>query len=290
MADNLNKGHWIDAAWKKVLYAGIDDAIAFFMPGLAKDRDMSKEVEILKDEFPAFGIDTDKGMRVADLCLSVPLTGGISRKVNLFIESQHEDDKNFALRMFQTFFRMSDSFKENVTALAIFTGRAKDRDEYSYSCYGVELSFKYNTYHILSQDIEILRRDERVFAPVVLAARMMIAAKGKPASREKYAMELLKILRERDYDKKRIRFIMKFVGSVLQVKQDDIYPKVKGEFEMPWVPISQVQRELEIEDAKEEGKEAGKMEVARSMIAKGFSVDIIKECTGLDDNDILALG
>jgi hypothetical protein len=286
MADNLNKGHWIDAAWKRVLYEGIDDAIAFFMPSLAKDRDMSREVEILKDEFPAIGAETDKGMRVADLCLSVPLKGGISRKVGLFIESQHEDDKNFAFRMFQTFFRMSDSFKERITALAIFTGSAKDRNEYLYSCYGIELSFKYNTYHVQSQDIEALRRDERAFAPVVLAARMMIAAKGNPAIREKYALELLKILRGRDYDNKRIRFIMKFVGNVLKVKRDDIDPKVRREFEMPWVPVSQVQREIEIEDIKEENS----MEIARKLLAKGLSIDIIKECTGLDEDDILALG
>jgi hypothetical protein len=277
--NNQNRGHWIDAAWKKVLYEGIDDAIAFFMPDLARDRDMSREVETLKDEFPAIGAETDIGTRVTDLCLSVPLKGGISRKVGFFIESQHEDDKNFALRMFQTFFRMSDSFKEKITGLAIFTGRAKDRDEYSYSCYGVELSFKYNTYHVQSQDIETLRRDERMFAPVVLAGRMMIAARGKPAPREKYALELLKILRDRDYDNARIRFIMKFVGNVLQVKRDDIDTKVKGAFGMPWVPISQVQRELEIEDIKEEGK----MEVARSMLADGMPVEKIKKYTGLDD-------
>jgi hypothetical protein len=273
-------------AWKRVLYAGIDDAIAFFMPDLAKDRDMSREVEILKDEFPAIGTDTDKGMRVADLCLSVPLKSGLSRKVSLFIESQHEDDKNFAIRMFQTFYRMSDSFNEKVTALAIFTGRAKDRDEYLYSCYGVELSFKYNTYHVPSQDIEALKRDGRAFAPVVLAARMMIAAKGGSSIREKYAVELLKILRRRDYDSKRIKFIMRFVRSVLQVKRGDIDPNVKGEFEMPWVPISQVQREMEIEDIKEEGK----MEVARNMRDEGLPIEIIKKCTGLDEDEILMLG
>ena len=137
-----------------------------------------------------------------------------------------------------------------------------------------------------SQDTEALKRDGRVFAPVVLAARMMMAAKGKPAPREKYALELLKILSERDYDSKRIRFIMKFVGSVLQVKRDDIDQKVKGEFEMPWVPISQAQRELEIEDAKEEGK----IEVARNMLAKGYTVKAIEECTELDEDEILALG
>ena len=130
-----------------------------------------------------------------------------------------------------------------------------------------------------------MRWDKRAFAPVVLAARMMIAAKGKPATREKYALELLKILRERDYDNKRIRFIMKFVGSVLQLKRNDIDPKVKGEFEMPWVPVSQVQRELEIEDIREERT----LEVARKMLSKGVPVELIREYTELDEDDILAL-
>ncbi|MDR1133818.1 MAG: hypothetical protein LBL05_06610 [Synergistaceae bacterium] len=79
---------------------------------------------------------------------------------------------------------------------------------------------------------------------------------------------------------------MNFVGSVLQVRRDDIDPNVKGEFEMPWVPISQVQRELAIEDIKEEGK----MEVARSMLSEGLPFETIKKCTGLDEEDILALG
>jgi hypothetical protein len=224
-------------------------------------------------------------MRVTDLCFSVPVTGGESRKVGLFVEQQHEDDETFALRVFQTFYRMSDSFKEKITALAIFTGMSKDRDEYLYSCYGVELSFRYNTYHVLSRGIEELRQDERAFAPVVLAARMMIAAKGKAPNREKYVRELLKILRERDYDMKRRRFIMKFIGNVLNVRNNDISAELRREFYMRWVPMSEVQRELAIEDAREEGK----IEVARKMLAKGVPVETIEEYTGLDEGDILAL-
>jgi predicted transposase/invertase (TIGR01784 family) len=49
--------------------------------------------------------------------------------------------------------------------------------------------------------------------------------------------------------------------------------------------MSEVQRELAIEDAKEEGK----IEVARKMPAKGVPVETIEEYTGLDEGDILAL-
>jgi hypothetical protein len=282
---NKRKGHYIDAAWKQILSDGIDDAIAFFLPSLAKDRDMSREIEKGEGGFPAIASDSDKGMRTTDLCFSVPIMGGESRKVGLFVEQQHEDDEEFALRVFQTFYRMSDSFKEKITALAIFTGGAKDRNEYLYSCYGAELSFRYNTYHVMSHDIEELRRDGRAFAPVVLAARMMVAAKGKATNREKYVRELLKILLERDYDIRRRRFIMKFIGNIMGVRSDDISAELRREFYMQWVPMSEVMKRTYIEDAKEEGK----IEVAQKMLAKGIPVETIEECTGLDEGDILAL-
>ncbi|GHV45534.1 hypothetical protein FACS1894204_04920 [Synergistales bacterium] len=63
---------------------------------------------------------------------------------------------------------------------------------------------------------------------------------------------------------------------------------------MRWVPIDEVVRDIHIRDAREEGREAGEakkaFEVARSMLAEGLSADIIKKCTGLDREDILALG
>jgi hypothetical protein len=82
------KGHYIDAAWKRAISDGIDDAIAFFLPALAKDRDTSREIERGEGEFPAIGSDSDKGMRATDLCFSVPVIGGGSRKVGLFVDNK----------------------------------------------------------------------------------------------------------------------------------------------------------------------------------------------------------
>jgi hypothetical protein len=286
MADNLKRGHWIDTAWKEVISDCGDDAIDFFLPDLSKDMDRSRELGLIKGELPAIGSDSDKGGRIADVCFSVPLKTGESCKIGCVLEQQHEDDKGFARRMFRGFYRLSDHLNDDVTALAIFTGNSKNRDEYQYSCYGVNLSFRYNTYHVMKQRIESLRQDERVFAPVVLAARMMMEAKGEPNRREIYARELLKIMRERDYDNKKKRMVLRFIGRILRLQDKDISPELKGEFLMQVIPLSEYQRQSEIEHIKEEGK----MEVARSMISEGLSLETIKKCTGLDEEDILALG
>jgi hypothetical protein len=282
-------GNWIDTAWKKVLTDGTDDAIAYFMPSLAAERDLSKEISILKDELPAIGSDNDNRMRVADICFSVPIKSGESKKVGFFVEQQHRDEDSFPHRMFQDFYRLSDSLHEKITALAIFTGDAKDRKEYSYFCFGVEVSFKYPTYHVRSKDIDELRGDNRAFAAVVLAARLMLEAGESPLNREKYARELLKIMRERDYDDIRKRFILDFVGRIFRVRDSDISPELRGEFMMQWIPISEARRELAIQDAKEEGAEEKAFSVARTLLARHIPINVIAEATGLNENDIIAL-
>jgi hypothetical protein len=55
---------------------------------------------------------------------------------------------------------------------------------------------------------------------------------------------------------------------------------------MQLIPIDDAVREIYMRDAKEEGK----IEVARSMFADGFPLEVIRKHTGLDREDILALG
>jgi hypothetical protein len=289
MADRLNKlnrGHWIDAAWKNVLSDVADDAIDFFLPELSGDRDKTKDVELIGGELPGIGADSDKRARIADVCFSVRLKTGESCKVGCVIEQQHDDDSGFAEKIFRGFYRLSDRLNDDVTALAIFTGSSMDRSVYEYSRYGVNLSFSYNTYHVMKQDIERLKQDERLFAPVVLAARMMMAAKGQPQSREKYARELLKIMRERDYDNRKKMVVLRFIGHILRLQDKDINTELRGEFLMQFIPLSEYRKLSEIEYIKEEMA----IEIARSMIADGVPVEKIEKYTGLDEYDIRMLG
>ena len=167
-----------------------------------------------------------------------------------------------------------------------FTGDSKDRNLYEYSYYGVNLSFGYNTYHVMKQGIESLKQDKRAFTPVVLAARMMMEAKGEPKRRANYARELLKIMRERDYDNKKKWAILFFIGHILRLQDGDIDSELRGEFLVQIIPLSEYQKQSEMEYLKEEGK----LEVARNMLADGFSAEQIRKYTGLDEEDILALG
>ena len=160
---------------------------------------------------------------------------------------------------------------------------------YSTACYGTELNFKYNVYHVASADVKALESDERIFAVVVLAARRMLDADGDPEKRGQYSLELLNLLRGRGYDTGRVRSLQKFVYRILRIKDKKIDPKVREEWNMQLIPIDEAVREIYILDAKEEGMEEKAFEVAKNLLTNGVSLDIIVKSTGLDEEDILSL-
>jgi hypothetical protein len=286
-------GNWLDEAWKDMLIQETDDAIEFFMPGLAADRDYTKRAELMSEDMPGLEADTDKGGRVADMCLSVHLLAGGIQRVALILEQQHEPDSGFARRIYTEFYRASDRLTYPVTSLAIFTGRKWHAGPYEYECYGTRLCFEYNVFRVAEADIESLRRDERPFAVVVLAAALMLEAGDDPNCREKYARELLGLMMERNYDKRKKKAILNFVRRVFRLQDDDMSQGVKEEWRMKAIPIEEAAKEVWIRHAREEwmerGMEAEKVEVARSMRAEGLSLDIIKRCTGLPESKILGL-
>jgi hypothetical protein len=111
--------------------------------------------------------------------------------------------------------------------------------------------------------------------------------------RGKYSLELLNLMLKRGYDTQKARNLQKFIYRILRVWDEKIDPQVKEVWKMQLIPISEAVREIQIRDAKEEGKEEGAEEamvkVARSMRAEGLSNELIKKCTGLNEKDIITL-
>ena len=286
---------WIDRAWRDVLTENIDDAILFFKPDIAADRDYSKKPDLFSTELPAIGGDSDKGLRHPDMCLSIPMKIGIAQRLAFHVEQEHWDDKELALRMFQGYYRMSDKFQVPVASLAIITGDLKPINSYVSSCYGTEVNFKYNVYHVANADISALERDERVFALVVLAARRMLDSSGNPVKRGQYSLELLNLMQERGYNAETAKSLQMFIYHILRLKDKEIDPQIKEVWKMRLIPIDEAIREIRIRNAKEEGMEEGmekgmekgreegrekeRLEVAREMLIEGDSFEKIARVT-----------
>jgi predicted transposase/invertase (TIGR01784 family) len=284
---------WIDRAWKDILIGCLDDAIAFFMPDLAADRDYSQKPEILTEEMPAIGASSDKDMKVSDVCASLLMKNATIQRVALLIEQQHWPHKDFAQKVFEEYYRSTDRLRIPVTALVIFTGTVEIVSTYTFSCYGTELSFNYNIYSIPDADVEALRYDKRLFATVVLAGVLMLKAGKDPRERERYARELMKLMLDRNYERDKIKIVLDFVGKIFRVEADDIDAKFKEEWKMHWIPWDEAVKEIYIRHASEEGvmrgMTQGKLEMAHNLLNLGISPDQIAQASGLTEEEIRRL-
>jgi hypothetical protein len=220
------------------------------------------------------------------VCLAVPLkTGNMPRAVFL-IEQQHEmGDKDFGLRMFQSFYRASDEFQVPVTSLAIFTGPGGSVDSYSWSWQGTSVNFGYNVYSVAKADVEELKRDERVFALPVLAAKRMLDAKGKAEKREEYSLELLDLVESKSLNEEKAWSFKRFIYRILQIDREDIAPKVKEVWKMKFRPIDEVIKDINIQEAKEEKA----FEVAKNLLLNGVSIEITARSSGLPVEEVRSL-
>jgi hypothetical protein len=289
---------WRDVAWKRAIVDGARDAIAYFMPDLAADMDASREVTgITGMELSVKDSDTDKDMLVSDVFLNVPVKGGEDWSVACLAEQQHDGEKGkrgekgFAARMFDSLVRLRASRPAGrVTGFAIYTGDSKDVDFYTETCYGLEFSMKFRTFHLPAYSMEVLRDDKRPFARVMYAGRLSLGVEDDLRLREKYARELLNMMgTESYYDKRQRKFILEFVGRIFRLGDPEISGDLREAYKLQTISLEQYVAEIDKAEARMEGKEEGKFDVARTMLAEGFSAEIIKKCTGIDENSILSL-
>jgi hypothetical protein len=280
---------WRDVAWKRAIVDGASEALEYFMPDLAFDRDTSREiVGITGAELSISGSATDKGMLVSDVFLNVPVTGGEDWSVVCLAEQQHENDKEFAGRMFDSWVRLrAQRPVGRTTGFAIYTGSSGNVDSYTESCYGLEATLKFRTFHVPSYNVEELREDKRPFALVMYAGRLSLESGNDVKTREKYAWELLNVTCEREYDKRQRKFILEFTDRIFWLDGPGMSQKLKEAYKMQTITLEEYSKQLAKEEGIIEGMEKGKVEVARKMLARRMSVSEIVDITGLNEQDIL---
>ncbi len=176
MANKKDKKHNHDGHWKFIIDGHFEKFIEFFMPDLYPYIDFSRKPDSLEKELLKISMDEKKkGTVINDKLMKIYLKDGNSCWILIHIEVQSSNEKEFPSRMHKYYYRIKDKYEHRkITAIAIYTGESvpENYDYYLDSCFGMEMTYKFNTYLVKDASIEMLMRSSNPFALVVLVSVM----------------------------------------------------------------------------------------------------------------------
>lgn len=298
-----------DTLWKGILEDLADDMLKFFFPEKINTVDWERPFESLDKELQRL-MPQEEGMdRRADKLFKVSLKNGDEQWFLVHVEVQGYDDKAFARRMYEYYYRIQDRYGQPVTALAIYTNanRACHFDHYAQSFWGTELIYRFNTFVLLDYPPERLAQSDNIFAAVLEASwQGLIRRSWQDEALFKYKLSIVRHLMERQYPKNKIQRVLNFIAHYVSFTKTDFSRKFENTLSTitksnaPMGIIEAIQEELK-KQAWEEGLQEGRKErreeeraavqttIVTNMLKKELTVAFITEVTGVDEARVLAI-
>ena len=236
-----------DSNWKYLIIKYFYQFVAFFMPDLYADIDTSRPPVFLDNELQTIWRSMKTGLKMTDKLVQVWLKNGDERLILVHIEVQARFETLFSKRMFTISYRIVDRHKVLPTALALFVDTLipKEFDTYEEKIYGTEMRYKYNAYKVIDQiETELLKRDDNLFALVVLANLRTIQTKkeGEEIDRLLFKKHLYNLVIERNFDPEVYYDLLNFINYLmvlpeeLAIEYDNFSTKkIKKEAEMNYL-------------------------------------------------------
>lgn len=268
--------------------------LRFFFKDSDKIFDLRRKIVFLNKELSELFPELQKrgGTRFVDMLAKIFLKDGREEWVLIHIEIQGGNTRDFPIRMFRYWYRIYDRYSVSITALAIFTGNKyqKKLSQFHTAYLGTELTYNYNTYHILDHTAEELMAMENPFALIILAARQALLQNKVPE--EEFANSRFTIARALIQSKKlnhsKIAKLLFFLKNFLYIGNDEINRKFDEDvhqlsgkkISMGIIEtIKQIELQKGIKKGIEKGMEKKNLEFVKSLL---LNTDFnIKKIAGL---------
>ena len=264
-----------DELWKNIIEKLFPHFLAFFMPELSADVDLSKGYEFLDKELQKIKLKGKKGKKFTDKLVKVHLKDGTEKWLLIHIEVQGEHEADFGQRMFKYFYRLYDKHNEEITALAVLTYKTSHRYDFTYNVYGSAVTYRYNTACIASYSEAELQKNKNPFALISLAVQYGNRSHADEDKKLNLKRELIKMLRVREYKKEDIIELLEFISDAIQIT-DTMKNKIFDEEAMHLLeedePMAYVSgfRQRAMNEGKLEGKLEGILEGELKGLAEGM--------------------
>ena len=310
----------VDQLWKILIEDFFKEAIEFFAPEIVELIDFTKEYVLLNKELGRI----DKKRMYADSLVKVHWKDKIQRWLLIHIEVQSYDDKVFAERMFRYYCLIYFNYQKEIFPIAIYTNEDKKYmpSEYKNELFNTGVKYKYKTYKIIEQDEEQLKKSDNIFSLIVLASLYTLKAKNDNI-RADFKRELIKILKQKKYDKDKRYKLFYFLECIIKIEdadyseviKEELMKEIKGgerEMDITWddvvrsspffkITLKQEKEKVKEEAIKEgreegerkgikkgvkEGKKEGVKEVAKRMLKQGYSMNEISKITEISESEL----
>jgi len=197
-----------DTPWKEVMTDHFPEFMAFYFPSAYAAINWSRPHDFLDQELSALSPDAELGRRLLDKLVRVYMHDGGEQWVLVHLEVQGWRDAGFAERIFIYHYRVYDRYRRPVASMALLAdaGRRWRPASFAYSLLGCELRLNFPVVKL--QDyvgrMDALLADANPFALVTAAHLLTQQTKHRPYQRRHAKWRLIKLLYQRDWDKRRI--------------------------------------------------------------------------------------
>ncbi|MDR1514148.1 MAG: hypothetical protein LBS45_00500 [Synergistaceae bacterium] len=292
---------------------GFWDGLNLFLPALWEAADKNAPVEFLDKELQKVTFDLEGGANRLDMLAKITLTGGGEEYVLCHQEYQGEGGDDLPTRMY----RYKEAIhllhsKEPVGIAVILGGRPKKESDFYYAnTFGVEVWYKYKNFAVLKTDDEVLLADDNRIGLVLYAAKCAYISGKNEWEKFRYLREISSLWAKKGWSTHDKRVILEAVEYLINLTDENYATQMvvylenlqmseedremhKSIFERVYSERGRQEGRLEgrregRREGQREGRQEGKLEMAKKLLARGISPDIIADSSGLSQNDIQSL-
>ncbi len=221
-----------DLLWKSIIENLCTEFLMYFFDWAENEIDFSKGYEFLDSELDKIYTNTKKDVKNADKLIKIFLKNGEEKYILMHVEVQGYEDKEFAKRMFWSFYRIFDTHQTELTAFALFTDDKPDYkpDTYVYEYKETRLIYQYKTFKIIEHSLEDLYKPKNIFSFVMLAVKNALEKDTKTdLAQLKWKKELVQMLINEGYSDNHIQCVLYFIRSYISIKNKEINKQLDSE-------------------------------------------------------------
>ena len=272
-----------DSSWRKILDKLLPEFLGFYFREIHQAIDFNRGVEFLDKELQKIlPQEDDTGKRVVDKLVRVFLLDGSEKWLLIHIEIQGYREIDFAKRVYNCNYRISDRFGEKVISVALLTDDDSNFREnvYAISQWGFRLHFEFPMVKLLDyrDKWEELEHDPNPFAIATKAFLKTVETQGNEQERYQWKKHFLLELYHSGLSREMVLALYEFIDIVMalpEAKDDELNEEIKQtteENKMSIITTAErvgMKKGLEqgIEQGIEQGREQGREQGMREMIS-----------------------